>query len=302
MNLQTVPTETKEQWLEARTKDITSTEVSALFGISPYITEFELWHRKKDQTVVEIEENERMKWGTRLQDSIAAGIAEDNKWTVRRMDEYMRIPELRIGSSFDFSIEPNGLLEIKNVDGLIFKQQWLEDEEGNLEAPLHIEIQVQHQLAVCGRDFAYIGALVGGNNVVLLKREKNQKIIDGIFKKVAEFWKSVEADNPPPPNFETDASFICDLYANAEPGKVVDVRDDAALHGLAAKHKEIADNVKMLSKEKEAIKAQILSMIGDSEKAIGNGFSITAGMVGECPIQYVRKAYRNFRVNWKKGK
>ncbi|MCK5561232.1 MAG: YqaJ viral recombinase family protein, partial [Thermoplasmata archaeon] len=152
----------EKEWLELRTQDITSTEIGALFGISPYVTEYELWHRKKNQTIVDFEENERMKWGTLLQDSIAAGIAEEQGWQIRRMDEYIRGSELRLGSSFDFSIEPDeankdkALLEIKNVDSLIFKQQWLKNEEtGKLEAPLHIEIQVQHQLLVSGRQYAY---------------------------------------------------------------------------------------------------------------------------------------------------
>src|SRR3989304_3721530 len=96
--------ENKEQWLEERTKDITSTDIAALFGISPWTTAYELWYRKKDRLIVEIEENQRMKWGLRLQDAIAAAIAEEQGWHIRRMDEYGRIPELRVGSSFDFSI------------------------------------------------------------------------------------------------------------------------------------------------------------------------------------------------------
>ena len=102
MNLtrQSIISNNEQEWLALRLEDITSTEVSALFNLSPYQTEFELWHRKKNKEIVTIEANQRMKWGTRLQDSIARGIAEDNGWNVRRMDEYVRIPELRIGSSF----------------------------------------------------------------------------------------------------------------------------------------------------------------------------------------------------------
>ena len=46
-----------ESWLQERMKDITSTEVSALYGLSPYLTEYELFHTKKDGVVVRIEEN-----------------------------------------------------------------------------------------------------------------------------------------------------------------------------------------------------------------------------------------------------
>ncbi len=106
-------------WLEMRAQDITSTEISALFGISPYMTLFETWHRHKGNIVSSFEENERSTWGLRLQDSIAKGIAEDEGWKIRRMDEYMRNEKLRAGSSFDFDINGKELLEIKNVDGRV---------------------------------------------------------------------------------------------------------------------------------------------------------------------------------------
>ena len=44
----------------------------------------------------------------------------------------------------------------------------------------------------------------------------------------------------------------------------------------------------------------MLMAIGDAEKVIGNGFNISAGMVGECPIEYIRKGYRLFKLTWKK--
>lgn len=298
----------RNEWLNLKAKDITSTEISALFGVSPYCTEFELWHRKKDGSIVEIEDNDFMKWGRRLQDSIATGIAEDNGWNIRKMDEYMRIPELRLGSSFDFSIEPLsnpeefGILEIKNVFGLKFKDEWLEDEAGNFEAPLHIELQVQHQLMVSGRAFCYIAALVGGNKVVLIKRLPDQNVISAIKSKVCKFWESIDGNNPPQPNFEKDSEFISKLYGFAEPNKLFDARNDSKIETLAAEHKELVEKIKTAEARKDAIKAEILTMIGDAEKVTANGFSISAGVVGPAKIEYERAGYRTFRINWPRSK
>ena len=142
MTRQTITPRDREHWLSLRAQDLTSTDVAALFGMSPYKTKFELWHEKRSGEPVRIAQNDRMKWGTRLQDSIASGIAHDNGFSVDRFDGYMRIPSERIGSSFDFFMEPNGILEIKNVDALIFRDGWIV-ENGEIEAPLHIEMQVQ---------------------------------------------------------------------------------------------------------------------------------------------------------------
>ncbi len=302
----TINPKDKQAWLELRTQDITSTEIAALFGINPWVTEYELWHRKKNNLIVEIEENARMKWGLRLQDAIAAGVAEEQGWNIRRMDEYGRIPELRIGASFDFSIErlrpndPDGLLEIKNVDGLQFKKGWIVDGE-NIESPPYIELQVQHQLLVSGRAYAYIGALIGGNNLVLIKREPSPKIHDAIKQKAAEFWKSIDENTPPAPNFETDSKFIASLYNYSEPGKIIDVAGDETIVKMAEEYKEAGDKIKVLDNMRDEIRAKILTVIGDAEKAMGGNFTVSAGMVGPAHIEYERKPYRSFKITFKKG-
>jgi len=353
MSIEIINPTDKKHWLECRTKDITSTEISALFGFSPYMTEFELWHQKKSGTVVEIKGNERMKWGTALQDAIAAEVAKEQGWTIRRMDEYMRNTDLRAGASFDFSIESKeicvcgkpiayhnrpeadqwvecqiprnsmnqtkdyGLLEIKNVDSLAFRDGWTEDEAGNIEAPLHIEIQVQHQLMVSGRSFAYIGALVGGNRLVLIKRERNEAVITSIKIKIKEFWASIEASTPPKPNFSKDAAFIASMYRYAEPNKVFDARGNESFIEWAREHKRLGDIAKDCETKRDALKAQMLIMIGDAEKVLGDEFSISLGMVsdsvkmisdltpaqlaGEEPVSK-RAGYRNFRTTWRKQK
>lgn len=290
---------TNEEWLKLRTQDITSTDAAALFNISPYCTKFELWHRKKRGEVLEIKENVRMKWGTRLQDSIAAGIAEDEGWTVRKMSEYIRMDDLRAASSFDFSIEtePPGILEIKNVDRLVYSQNWTET-----EAPLHIELQVQHQLMVSGREYAYIVAMVGGNEVMKLKRTRDENVILRLRQAITDFWASIENNTPPPPDFEADADFISKLYGYAEPEKLFDARNDARISELAALHKSLKTEIKEKEAKCDAIKAEILTKIGDAEKVLGNGWTISAGIIGECPVSYVRQAYRNFRFNFSKPK
>lgn len=318
MDLEIIHPTDEQHWLECRTKDITSTEVAALFGLSPYITEFELWHRKKQGVVVKFEANERMKWGTALQDAIAAEIAKEKCWTVRRMNEYIRNPEERAGSSFDFSIEhitvdcgdgsatisegPLGLLEIKNVDGLQFRDGWIVHEDGEIEAPLHIEIQVQHQLMVSGRSFCYIGALVGGNDLKIVYREPNEKIFASIRAKIADFWASIDANKPPKPNFVQDADFISKLYGYADPGKIMNLKGNDLILAKAQEYKRLGEVEKKAKEDRSAIKAELLTIVGDAEKAEGDGFKISASMVSGGPVSYVRDGYRDFRITWAKQK
>lgn len=301
MKAEVIVPESEQEWLGLRAGDITSTKVGALFGCSPYLTHFELWHQIKAGHVVTVEQSERMKWGTRLQDSIAAGIAADNQWKIRRMHEYRRIPSLRIGSSFDFSIGEDGLLEVKNVDGLVFRDGWIVDGE-NIEAPPHIELQVQHQLLVTGRKYAYLGALVGGNQLILLKREPDESIHSAIKDRVSQFWDSINKNQEPTPDFERDAAFIAKLCRNVEPGKVLDASKDDELRALAQEYQFLGAEEKRIKETRDGVKAQMLLKIGTAEKVLADGFSISSGLVAGGHVAYDREAYRNFRVNWKKPK
>lgn len=312
--------ESEGVWRQLRTHDVTSTESAALFGLSPYTTEFELWHRKKSGKEAAFESNERMLWGQRLQDAIARGVAEDCAVKVRKLTAYMRHNHVRMGASFDFEVvgidskKPDyqydlvrayesygpGLLEVKNVDSLIFRDQWQVDELGNLEAPAHIEVQIQHQLHVVDRDWGVIVALVGGNTPKLLFRLRDRAVGIAIENKIREFWASIEADTPPAPNFKDDAQFIAKLYGYAEPGKIVSAYDNQELSALCARYSELAAMEKNAKEEKQAVKAELLTKIGDAEKVLTDGFTISAGVVGPMEKNYTQPAYRNFRVTPKK--
>lgn len=302
---ETILPENEAHWHSLRAKDLTSTDVAALFDCSPYLTEYELFVRKRDNLTVSFDPNPRTIWGNRLQESIGRGIAEDFGWKVRPMPEYMRDPELRLGSSFDFMIEESehgpGLLEVKNVDALMFRDGWIVEGD-SIEAPPHIELQLQHQLGISGLKFGAIGALVGGNRVIKIHREANPDVINAIRTKAAALWKRIETNDPPDLDFLKNSEFICSLYQNATAGKVLDFRKDKGIEDLVNEYRRFGEMEKEAYAQKQAIKAQLLVGLSDAEKAIGNGYSITAGITSGGPVSYVREPFRNFRVNFKKVK
>lgn len=319
--------ENEAEWLAMRERDLTSTECAALFGCSPYATEYELWHRKRGQLVVEFETNDRMKWGNRLESAIAYGIAEDYGLIVEPFKVYMRIPELRMGSSFDFKIvgivegfsgnetyrdlfreHGPGIMEIKNVDGLAFKRGWIADGD-DMEAPPHIELQVQHQQEVADIEWTMIAPLVGGNTPRPFARVRNREYGAMIQAKIAEFWAKVDSGKAPDPDFEKDGGTIAKLLAN-DNGEEVDMTGNNRLVELIAEYTAADTDEKAAKKRKDAAKAECLLIIGEAKKVIGTGFSISAGSVKasqgtlvtpEMVGTYVggRSGYRGFRVNVK---
>ncbi len=291
----------EQHWLDLRTTVLTSTDIPALFGVSPRCTLYELWWRKKQRLIVDFQGNERTEWGLFLQDGIAAKFAKDNGWNIRRMNEFILDDESRIGSSFDFAIGDDGILEVKNVGYESIKRDWIFDGD-NVEASPYIELQVQVQLLVSQRKYNFIGALKDGNKGILIRREPSPKIHAAIKQKAAEFWKSIDENNPPAPNFEMDAKFISSLYNYGEPGKVMDVSTDEEIVKMAEEYRKHGEAIKEADKRRDEIKARILTAIGSAEKAVGGMFTVSAGMVGPADVSYHREGYRTFKITWRKDK
>lgn len=296
-------------WHAMRAQDLTSTDVAALFGLSPYKTAFELWHEKKSGEVAQVKDNDRMRWGRRLEAVVAEGIAEERDWQARPFKEYGRLVDARLGASFDYRVRPNhtgtdtpddAILEIKTVDFLAFKNGWT-IEDDYVEAPAHIELQVQHQMLVSGLRRAYIGVLIGGNRIEILEREADDQVHAGIIAAARKFWDSIEAGTPPAPVMPDDAQAVIRLNQHAEPGKLIDARGDGRIEHLVARYAELGKQAKVIDDERNTIKADLLTAIGDAEKVLLDGYSISAGFVGPAEIPaFTRQGYRNLRVTAKK--
>lgn len=302
--------ETEEHWLEMRAKDITSTESAALFGMSPYITELELFYRKRTSEIIHIEENKRMTAGKYLEPSIAELAGNELSCTVRPFKIYATDPDEGMGSSFDYEIVDgqykDWILEVKNVDFLVYRDQWEDD-----EAPDHIEVQVQHQLELTGRPGAVIACLVGGNDLKLIMRPRNKKMGAGIRQRIQKFWRDVESNNPPDPDYMKDSEFIISLHQSSG-DNTLDAEDDPKVTELIKEYKRLKDEAKDISKIADARKAELLDLIGDNVSKVVSGlYTLSCGMTKDTPPTTItaemigqeyggRKGYRNFRVNKKK--
>ena len=108
-----------------------------------------------------------------------------------------------------------------------------------------------------------------------------------------------------------DAAAVIRLNSYAEPGRLRDARGDEVIASAIADYARIGREIEDLQAIRDSRKAEILTMIGDAEKVLANGFTISAGMVADSPGtlvtadmvgQYVggRRGYRNFRVTSKK--
>jgi hypothetical protein len=230
----------------------------------------------------------------------------------------------RMGSSFDYRIigvtdapvddtslremfakHGPGILECKNVDGRIFRANWKDG-----EAPGHIEVQVQHQLALTDIPWSVIAALVGGNEVHTLIRERDPRVAAGLRAKIAEFWRTIEADEAPPAIMPDDADAVIALYQYASDG-VYDATGNIEVASLLSEYEALRLSIKASEERMSVIKATILPIAGENGTLISDvgrvsltqtkdspGRVITAEMVGTTIG--ARSGYRMFRFTPKK--
>lgn len=287
----------REEWLDLRRRDVTSTDAAALFNLSPYSTPWQLYQQKIGALSDEIDPNERMDLGKKLEPIIASAAAERLGLKIRSVNGYARHSnEPRMGSSFDYEIVGHdrgpGMMEVKNVDWMIWRDQWTTE-----EAPPHIEIQHQHQMEVTNRNWGVLAVLVGGNKLEIIDRERDREVGAMILKRIREFWALVEAGTPPGPDFAKDCDAIRKLFRDADTGREpIDLRGDQAMRSLCQRYKEAGDRKKSAESEQKAASAEILMTIGDAPGAFLDDFKISAKTVAASTYEVSRDAYRNLRI------
>lgn len=307
---------TEAAWLADRKTVITSTEAAALFGVGVYVkTPYELYHLKAGLIESEaFEGNTRTVWGNRLEAPIAFGVAEDLGLIVAPYKVFITMPDFRIGSSFDFIVtgitedfdgdnearrmfreHGKGLLEIKNVDGLQFKRGWSVDGE-HIEAPVHIEAQVQWQMEIADINWSILAPLVGGNTPMPIIRVRDTAMGDAIRAKATEFWQRVNALAPPAPDFTKDGKTIAAVYREND-GSSVDMSGNERLAVLARTYKKASADAKAANEVKDAAKAELLTIIQAAKSVAYADGKISAGTNKESFRAYYRSPSEKLTIS-----
>lgn len=262
-----------EQWHELRAGYVGGSEVAALFDASPWLTKFTLWHKKAGKVQFEDAGDSRMDWGKRLEPVIAQAVADElnlDHWHARA---YWGLPDLKLGCTLDYSFEDpehgQAIIECKNVDWLIFKNEW-----GESRPPLKYQFQVQAQLAVTGRKRAVLAAFVGGNSLHLYDIKPDLEVIEEIKARAAAFWKSVADNNPPAPTgTEEELSIFARLYPDLKNEPPITL-DHHTVQQACADLLWSQAQTRMGKEGADKAKAVILNAMGNSGRALAPGYRI----------------------------
>ncbi|WP_338330398.1 YqaJ viral recombinase family protein, partial [Commensalibacter sp. Nvir] len=209
---------------------------------------------------------------------------QDNGWEIRKGGYFQDDTCPHLGASLDYEIVSGhdqdgiGCLEIKNVNHFSFSKAWTDN-----EPPLHILLQLQHQLAATGYKWGVIAALRGGNEPYIFTYKENPKTIQNIRMKVNQFWKSLDDKTPPPPD---SANINSEILKQLYPMPVeddIDLSGDNELPALCAEFLKLKEAKKSLAQTQDQLKYAILEKLKGHKKGIVNGFYVTLSITPEKP-------------------
>lgn len=291
----------EEVWLEKRKEGVTSTDVAAICGISPWKCALEVYREKK-RAIPREPMNEAMKHGKGLEDYIFSCFVEAHKDDLasysnpQALYQHPTIPYHMSTPDREIVHKQwgHGLVEIKNVS-----EYKLDEWQDN--PPDYYIMQLQHQLFVTGLEFGYIAALIGGNKYRDYFIPRNDGIIFQMLPLIDHFWnehilKDIE------PEIEGDSAstdYINELFPESEEKsiKLPQCQDDVEKY-LEWKEKE--DEAK---KQKELYSNRIKQLMANSEKAfLPDGTEISWKTVRKKAYTVQESSYRMFKVKQSNAK
>ena len=260
----------REDWLQVRKQGIGSSDAAAACGIHPYLSMLELWMIKTGRMTSDIDENiegySPLYWGNTLEPMVAKYYQEHTGNKVRRVNAILQHPEQPFMlANLDYAITGSDevqILECKTA-GEHGAKLWKHG------VPLYVTCQVQHQLAVTGKQAAHICVLLCGHEAKVFKVERDEKLIASIIEHERLFWQYVQTDTPPSPDHsESAARALKLLYPTPKPSSKVDLRDDDGANKLFEQLLSYRDYMQELAQRHDQVKHQLQTLIAANEVAV----------------------------------
>lgn len=273
----------REAWLKLRNSGLGGSDAAVILGENPWKSRLALWAEKTGQLQPEdLSKNMRVYWGQKNEANIADWFEEETGKQVRRrgMMRSCQYPWMLASVDREVIGEKAGL-EIKTA-GVDQARQWGVNDQGVLdEIPDMYYLQIQWYLAVTGWEYWYVAVLIGGNEALWGRVERNEEQIAELVKAGEQFWKQVQDLIPPLPDGSESAKKALDkLYPGGRQEALQLQGPELIIAYERMKHFEAAE--KEAKTAKEQYKQQI-------EKAMGN---YEVAYIGEDKVTWKTQAGR----------
>jgi len=256
--------------MQGRTKGIGGSDAPAILGVDPYRSALEVYAEKLG-LIEKKEDSEAMRIGRDLEEYVALRFTEKTNKKVRKTNKLFVHPKFpwMIGHIDRLIVGEKAILECKTTSPMTYEVF----EKG--EYPPSYYVQCMHYLAVTGFQKAYLAILILNRSFKVYEIERDEEEIEALIEAERHFWEDHVLKGIPP---EPDGSESAQRVINKLYGEKRTKRNEAVnLYGNEQKlmrYLELDEQIKILEKEKEAIKQEIQLMLGESELGVADGFFV----------------------------
>lgn len=258
----------RADWLEVRKSGIGGSDAAAAVGLSPYKSQLELWLEKtgRDAQLDKPDPNDTTHpvfWGTLLEPIVAAAYTQQTGRKVRKVNavlQHATVPFMLANLDREIVGSPEvQILECKTA-GEFGARLWLDG------VPEYVQLQVQHQLAVTGKQSADVAVLLCGQKLEVHRVYRDDELISRLIHLEAQFWQYVASDTPPPADGSesADRALRCLYPGNAT---VVDFTEDRQLSAAFADLVLLRADIKAKEALAEQLKQTLQQAMGDASVA-----------------------------------
>ena len=257
----------REAWLDVRKGGIGSSDAAAAVGLNPYKSPLELWLEKTGRSQdadTPVGFDDPRYWGTLLEPYVATAYQQQTERRVRKVNAVLQHPVFPFMLA-NIDREVIGcpdvqILECKTA-GEFGARLWREG------VPEYVQVQVQHQLAVTGKDAADVAVLLCGQQLEIFRIPRDDEVIARLVVLEARFWEYVTSDVAPPADGSASAGkALRQLYPGG--GNTLDFCEDRDLSDTFAQLVALRDELDARGKDAERLKQALQQAMGDAERAV----------------------------------
>ncbi|MEG1310905.1 MAG: YqaJ viral recombinase family protein [Romboutsia sp.] len=265
----------KEKWIERRKEGIGGSDATSVLGLNPYRSSISVYMEKFDyvhgedkmkttepsEDKKESEEvNYRMELGNKLEDFVASEFSLKTGKKVRNVNGILKNDKYPFAlANIDRAVlGEKAFLECK-VTNSYSKKLWQK------EVPMNYQIQCFHYMAVTGATHCYIAALIGNEELVIHKLDRDEELVNQIMDLEKMFWdKCVLGGELPTPDGSDDYSKILQgLYKDTKEEELILFEKEDLLN----RYDQVSELVKDLDSEKKAIEQYLQLQMKEYEIA-----------------------------------
>lgn len=268
-----------QDWLEVRKQGIGSSDAVTACGLNPYMSMLELWLIKTGRQTQSIEDESSgiapLYWGKQLEPLVAEYYSMHTNNKVRRVNAVLQHPDPDkhfMLANLDYSVVGSDevqILECKTA-GEHGAKLWRDG------VPLYVLCQVQHQLAVTGKQAAHVCVLICGHETKIFKVTRSESVIEHIVQAERLFWECVENDVPPAVDAsESAAKALQQLYPEHTPLSCVDLTEVELANELFDQLIKEKQQIEQHQSQFDLLKHRVQALMQEHERAVFQQGSVT---------------------------